>query len=68
METHSSILAWEVPWTEEPGGLRCKMLGRVGHDLVTKQQQRNRKEMSNVTEEVSISVEFILEKNDRLRN
>ena len=23
MATHSSILAWEMPWTEEPGGLRC---------------------------------------------
>ena len=23
METHSSILAWKIPWTEEPGGLQC---------------------------------------------
>ena len=37
METHSSILAWEIPCTEEPGGLQP--LGhRVRHDLVTKQQ------------------------------
>ena len=68
MATHSSILAWEIPWTEEPGGLHCKVLGRVGYDLVTKQQQRNRKEMLNVTEEVSISIELILEKNDRPTN
>ena len=68
MATHSSILAWEIPWTEEPGGLYCKFLGRVGYDLVTKQQQRNRKEMLNVTEEVSISIELILEKNNRSTN
>ena len=41
MTTHSSILAWEIPWTENlvgysPGG--CK---RVGQDLVTKQQRTN---------------------------
>ena len=34
--THSSILAWEIPWTEEPGGLQTMGLQRVGHDLVTK--------------------------------
>ena len=37
---HSSILAWEIPWTEEPGGLQSTGLQRVGHDLVTKQQQQ----------------------------
>ena len=30
--THSSILAWEIPWTEEPGGLQSIRLQRVGHD------------------------------------
>ena len=29
--THSSILAWEIPWTEEPGGLQFIMSQRVGH-------------------------------------
>ena len=38
MATHSSILAWEIPWTEEPGGLQSEGLQRVGHDLATKQQ------------------------------
>ena len=38
MATHSSILAWEIPWTEELGGLQSMGLQRVGHDLVTKQQ------------------------------
>ena len=32
MSTHSSILAWEIPWTEEPGGLQSIGLQRVGHD------------------------------------
>ena len=32
--THSSILAWEIPWTEEPGGLQSMDAQRVGHDLV----------------------------------
>ena len=30
--THSSILAWEIPGTEEPGGLQSTVLQRVGHD------------------------------------
>ena len=32
METHSSILAWEIPWREELGRLQSKGLQRVGHD------------------------------------
>ena len=32
METHSSILAWEIPWTEESGGLQSMGSQRVGHD------------------------------------
>ena len=32
MATHSSILAWEIPWPEEPGGLQSMRLQRVGHD------------------------------------
>ena len=32
MTTHSSILAWRIPWTEEPGGLQSIGLQRVGHD------------------------------------
>ena len=36
MATHFSILAWEIPWTEEPGGLQSLGLQRVGHDLATK--------------------------------
>ena len=32
MATHSSILAWRIPWTEEPGRLQSMVLQRVGHD------------------------------------
>ena len=32
METHSSVLAWRTPWTEEPGGLQAMGLQRVGHN------------------------------------
>ena len=30
--THSSILAWRIPWTEEPGGLQSTGSQKVGHD------------------------------------
>ena len=32
MATHSSTLAWKIPWTQEPGGLQSLGLQRVGHD------------------------------------
>ena len=32
MATHSSILAWRIPWTERPGGLQSIGSQRVGHD------------------------------------
>ena len=38
MATHSSILAWELPWTEESGGLQSLGSDRVSHNLATKQQ------------------------------
>ena len=39
MVTHSSTLAWEIPWTEELDRLQSMRSQRVGHNLVTKQQQ-----------------------------
>ena len=33
--THSSIFAWKIPWTEEPGRLQSMGLQRLGHDLAT---------------------------------
>ena len=35
MATHSSVFIWEIPWTEEPGGLQSMELRRVGHDQAT---------------------------------
>ena len=32
MPTHSSVLTWRIPWTEEPGGLQSMGSQRVGHD------------------------------------
>ena len=39
MAIRSSILAWEIPWTEETGGLESMGSQRVRHDLATEQQQ-----------------------------
>ena len=36
MAAHSSILAWEIPWTQESGRLQSITLQRVGHDWATK--------------------------------
>ena len=35
--THSSVLAWRIPWTEEPGGYSPQGGKRVGYELATKQ-------------------------------
>ena len=35
MAIHSSILAWRIPWTEEPGGLQSMGLQKVGHGSLT---------------------------------
>ena len=35
MATHSSVPAWELPWSEEPGGLQAVESQRAGHDWVT---------------------------------
>ena len=40
MATHYTILAWEISWTEESDGLQSTGSQRVGHDLMTKQQQQ----------------------------
>ena len=40
MATHPSILAWRIPWTEEPGGLQSMGSQRVGPDLVSQLQQQ----------------------------
>ena len=40
MATCSSILAWEIPWTKEPGGLQSMGTQRVRHDLAAKQHKK----------------------------
>ena len=39
MATHSSILAWKIPWTEETDGLQSMGSQRIGHNCATKQQK-----------------------------
>ena len=39
MTTHSSILAWKIPWTEDPGRLQFMGLQRVRHDRATEQMK-----------------------------
>ena len=43
MATHFSVLAWEIPRTEEPGGLQSMGSQRVGRDLVSKQGEPRRR-------------------------
>ena len=40
MAIHSSILAWRIPWTEEPGRLQSVGSQRVGYDCVTEQNNK----------------------------
>ena len=40
MATHSSILAWEIPWTAEPGSPQSMGSQRVGYNLATKEHQQ----------------------------
>ena len=42
MATHSSTLAWKIPWMEKPGRLQSMGLQRVGHDLATSLQFRHK--------------------------
>ena len=59
MATHPSILAWRIPWTEEPGGLHFGEGGcrRAGHDIVTKNNNnkgtQQRMQENNLAGEIS---------------
>ena len=48
MATHSSILAWKILCTEEPGGLQSMGSQKVEHDLVPKQQQQIKRKMPSI--------------------
>ena len=41
MATHSSTLAWKIPWMEDPVELQSMGSQRIGHDLMTEQQQNH---------------------------
>ena len=68
MATHSSILAWRIPWIEEPGGLQFMGLQRVRHDWVTNihgNTRENREIMENgITLENQIAMESEQRKQD----
>ena len=50
MATHSSILVWEIPWTEEPGGLQLVGLQRVGHDKASNTHKKSGRMRIKITE------------------
>ena len=50
MATHSNILAWRIPWSEELGGLQSVGLQRVGHNLVTKPPPEMKKAITDISE------------------
>ena len=57
MAAHSSILAWRIPWTEEPGGLQPTGSQRVGRDRVTNtSSQFKRKQMGSVLKSMPVWV------------
>ena len=47
MAAHSSVLAWEISWTEEPSGLQHMESQRVGHDIATEHPHNNIKHVLN---------------------
>ena len=47
MAIHSSIVAWRIPWTEEPGGLQSMETQRVRHNLATKHTHNNNNVFKN---------------------
>ena len=48
MATHSSILAWKIPWTEAPGGLQSMGLQRVGHNWATEHTHGGKSMTKNI--------------------
>ena len=51
--THSSIFAWRIPWTEEPGGLLSMGSHRVGHDWATKHKHNEGNQREKAEKKVS---------------
>ena len=57
--THSSVLAWRIPWTEEPGGLQSMGLQKVGQDLTTKQEKDIQFSIYQVGEDVLENIQCL---------
>ena len=57
MASHSSILAWEIPWTEEPEGLQSIVLQRVRHDWATEHAPRSEKNMPNISKHARVHIQ-----------
>ena len=59
MATDSSILAWRIPWTEEPGGSIGSMGSqRVGHDLATRSYLLFAQEVKDLCHQVEVNTKF----------
>ena len=63
MAAHSSILAWRIPWTEEPGMLHPMGLCRIGHDCMTITFIFMHNTLSLEYEEFGITVRYIQQAN-----
>ena len=64
MTTHSIILAWEIPWTEEPGGLQSMGSQRVGHNY--NYSHKLREEFMNPKQSIFLSIHKNEKKNAKL--
>ena len=60
MATHSGFLAWEIPWTEEPGGLQSMGSQRVGHNSATNTHTQTHTHYNGVGETVELGKENLI--------
>ena len=64
--THSSILAWRIPWTEEPGGLESIRSQRVGHDKqLSTHTHTNFLSQKNVAQSLDVYINRALKKTQK---
>ena len=68
LATHFSILAWEIPWAEESGGLQFIGSQRVGHDLVIKQQYERTSRIAGIVYFSNLNYSNFYLKNTFLEN
>ena len=60
MAIHSSILAWRILWTEDPGGLQTMRSQRVRHNLATEPKQKKRKKKGSPVQPVLRTIAVVL--------